>query len=147
MKRTLIQNSLPEPILETDKQCTYFLTVLSVHPEWHPDNMSKQSNQVESIDKNKDKIDSTQASNQVDNQANAVFIKVLNYCKKPRSKSEILHHLELSVQTKNYKRYIEPALENAWIERTIPEKPTSSNQKYVITEKGLMMLNQLTKRS
>jgi len=32
--------------------------------------------------------------------------------------------------------YLEPLLAAGWLERTIPEKPTSPNQRYRLTEKG-----------
>ena len=34
MRKAMVANGSPQPTLETDEQCTYFLTVLSVHPEW-----------------------------------------------------------------------------------------------------------------
>ena len=30
----MLNNGSPEPVLETDERCTYFLTILPVHPEW-----------------------------------------------------------------------------------------------------------------
>ena len=34
------------------------------------------------------------------------------------------------------KNYLLNALENGWIERTIPDKPTDSKQQYRLTDKG-----------
>ena len=38
------------------------------------------------------------------------------------------------------KNYLHNALENGWIERTVPDKPTSSNQQYQLTDKGLVYM-------
>jgi predicted transcriptional regulator len=41
----------------------------------------------------------------------------------------------------NFKnRYQKPALADSLVELTIPDKPTSSKQKYRLTEKGQMIL-------
>ncbi|MEQ8702835.1 MAG: hypothetical protein RIC19_02890 [Phaeodactylibacter sp.] len=40
----------------------------------------------------------------------------------------------------NYKKYILPALENGWIEMTVPDKPRSRNQKYRIIALGRVVL-------
>ena len=34
MRKAMIHNGSPEPVLDTDNQCTYFLTTLHVHPDW-----------------------------------------------------------------------------------------------------------------
>jgi len=132
IKRTLLLNGSPEPVLETDDQCTYFLTVLPIHPEWHPDNLSDQGSQV-----------SDQVNDQVSDQVSDQVFRVVKFCITPKSRGEILGSLDLKNHFDNYRRYIEPAIEYEWIEMTIPEKPRSSNQKYVITAKGRKILNQL----
>lgn len=36
--------------------------------------------------------------------------------------------------------FLQPSLDGEWIEMTIPDKPTSSKQKYRIAEKGRALL-------
>jgi len=43
-------------------------------------------------------------------------------------------------RTKFRDQVIKPLIDAGWIEMTIPDKPTSSKQKYRITEKGRQLL-------
>jgi ATP-dependent DNA helicase RecG len=61
----------------------------------------------------------------------------------PLGNSEILGNLGLSDRTHLRERYIDPALADGLVERTIPEKPTSRLQKYRLTEKGRAVLEEL----
>ena len=63
--------------------------------------------------------------------------KVLEFCIVPRNRKEIMSLLGLSSQTKNYDKYIAPLLNTNFLEMTLPDKPKSKNQKYVITERGI----------
>ncbi len=64
-------------------------------------------------------------------------IELLKYCKIPRTRKEILEaKLKLSLHTTNYKRHIAPLIESGYLGFTMPNKPTSLNQKYKTTEKG-----------
>jgi len=91
-----------------------------------------------------------QVSNQVSNQVKNLIsselgdkaIQILFYLSKmPRKSKDILVELlGLSIQTKNKQRYIDPLLNQKWIELTIQENPKDRNQKYQLTKKGRMIV-------
>lgn len=58
---------------------------------------------------------------------------------KTHSISELMHFMNLSHRPNFRKNYLQPAIEQGIIELTIPEKPSSSNQKYRLTPKGLRL--------
>lgn len=121
IKRAMKNNGSPEPVLETDEQCTYFLTVLPVHPQLH------------------DQVDD-QDHDQVDDQDISEIEKVLKYCQIPRSRKDILAKLGYVNHTLNFRKHLQPIIDDGLISRTLPEKPTSSKQRYLITEKGKSLL-------
>jgi len=51
-----------------------------------------------------------------------------------------------SDRTKFLNQVLKPLLEENFIEMTIPDKPTSSKQKYRLTEKGKLFLKRQEKR-
>ena len=62
------------------------------------------------------------------------------------SRNDLLNAFNFK-STKNLrKRYLVPALEQGFIEMTIPEKPNSRNQRYRLTEKGRVVQKQLEKK-
>lgn len=54
----------------------------------------------------------------------------------PASRAEIMRALGIRNQTRAFRRHIEPLLEAGLLERTLPDKPTSRNQRYRITHLG-----------
>ena len=74
----MANNTSPVPIFETDDQCTYFLTVLPVNPEFSIQQGIRDSNQ----ESNYENI-------------------ILAFCFTPKTRMEILTKLEYSNQTKN----------------------------------------------
>ena len=54
----------------------------------------------------------------------------------------------LSIKNRNYFRtdYLNPAINQGYVEPTIPDKPNSQNQKYRLTAKGLALKNSLTNK-
>ena len=56
--------------------------------------------------------------------------QILEFCKEPRTTSEILDHLSLSDRKNLMETYLNPMLEAGLLSMTEPETPTSRNQKY-----------------
>ena len=52
----------------------------------------------------------------------------------------------LSIKNRDYFRtdYLNPAINQGYVELTIPDKPNSQNQKYRLTAKGIALKNNLT---
>jgi ATP-dependent DNA helicase RecG len=69
--------------------------------------------------------------------------KVLELCKKPVLITKIMDALDWKHRTKFRNKFMHPLLETELIEMTIPDKPQSPNQQYVITEKGKGLLKEL----
>ena len=65
---------------------------------------------------------------------------ILRLCKTPKSRREIFAQIGLAYHTDAYRKHIEPLLNDGLIALTIPDKPKSPNQKFIITEKGLKEL-------
>lgn len=156
--RALERNGSPKPILETDPDCNYFLTVIYAHPDAKSDQAIEQIgtqdkiqaiNSLEDINTLINNL-SDQASDQVTNQVKYLIsdkfgdkaeLILIYLSETPRKSKEILEdHLGLSFQTKNKQRYIDPLLHLNWIELTIKENPRDMNQKYQLTEKGRLLV-------
>lgn len=68
--------------------------------------------------------------------------RLLPLCMVPKTRKELLDLLDLKDREHFRKVYLVPALEGGYIERTIPDKPQSSKQKYRLTEKGKKWLEE-----
>ena len=62
--------------------------------------------------------------------------KILEACNKQRSREEMKQILGSSDRKHLRKAYLRPALEAGWLTMTIPQKPRSRMQRYLITEEG-----------
>lgn len=53
------------------------------------------------------------------------------------SRDDLMTLLELKHRDNFMEKYLKPAIAQGWVERTIPDKPTSSRQKYRVSQAGL----------
>lgn len=72
-------------------------------------------------------------------------IVLLEYATAPRSLAELMEKLQLKHRVKFAAKYVHPLIELALLTRTIPDKPKSINQRYVITSKGQIFLQEQQK--
>ena len=64
------------------------------------------------------------------------LFKILLLCSSPQNIEDIQKLIEFNSRNKLREMYINPLREAKLLEYTIKDKPNSSNQKYVTTEKG-----------
>ena len=68
---------------------------------------------------------------------------LLNFCVKEKSIIDIMKIFQWKDRTKFRKKFINPLLNEELIRMTIPDKPNSPKQKYIITEQGKQLLKSL----
>ncbi|MDD5723893.1 MAG: ATP-binding protein [Syntrophales bacterium] len=65
-----------------------------------------------------------------------VTAQVLNFCQEPRKSSEIMELIGLKHWKTFQTNYLKPLFQQGLLAMTIPEKSTSSEQRYITTEAG-----------
>lgn len=60
--------------------------------------------------------------------------KILAFCTEPRSKTEIMLHCGYQDTKYFTRKYLRPLLDNGQLQMTIPDKPKSRNQKYIVVK-------------
>ncbi|SJN49896.1 ATP-dependent DNA helicase [Sphingobacterium sp. JB170] len=154
-------NGSPAPIFETDDQ-TYVLVTLATHELFQT---SVQENDQVGDQDNSLYISTlvdlmafvNQAANQVTNQATNQALAVLDKEVHGRvldilaetvnwvKREDIFKHMELSNQTFNRKKFLDPLIDIGWIQLAYPDTRTHPNQRYKITDTGRRLLNIINK--
>lgn len=65
--------------------------------------------------------------------------KIVCYAEVPRSLSDLMAHTGYRQRPHFIAKYVEPLLTSGVLRRTIPDKPRSSQQRYVLTEAGVKL--------
>lgn len=69
---------------------------------------------------------------------------LLQFCRIPRTRAEIIEHINVTSSAYALRRYLEPLIKAGAIQLTIPEQPRSQSQRYV-TNAGLFPPERITK--
>jgi len=134
MLRIMKANGSPAPIFETDEDRSYYLVRLAAHP------LAEGNSQLD--DERAGQV-TGQVTGQVAGQADSWLVKVLQACQSMPLKSAEIQQLTGIRHRETFQRnYLDHLIEERLIERTIPDKPTSSKQKYRITDKGKRFLEE-----
>ena len=81
---------------------------------------------------------------QVTPQVAPQVVAILTAARHPRSRSQLQESAGLKDREHFRMAYLEPLLAARWLEMTIPDKPTSSKQRYRVTEAGRQALTRHT---
>jgi hypothetical protein len=74
------------------------------------------------------------------NKRTLYLLQILFLCIDPIPMEDLLNQLNYSNRTSFRDRYLLPLLSEGLMKRTIPNKPSSKLQRYVITNKGILFL-------
>ena len=137
IKRAMKNNNSPEPIFDTNDDRDYFLTILPIHERFIiADNIEAQDEAQDGVQ------DGVQDEARLSNFAQ----KILKVCgHQPLSKQEIMEQINQSNITKSIRNAFAELLNLQFIAYTIPDKPSSKNQRYVLTSSGQRYLRLFAK--
>lgn len=154
-------NGSPPPLFETDDDRNYFLCTLPIHPlskiilgqdEEQRRDQDKNLN-IRTIDdlnvllRSGKSLRRDQVGTKLLNDIETIYLKVLRYCEKPKSRFSILEYIGLYNNSKNFNYYIKPLIVTEWLKQTIPDKPTSKNQQYFTSALGSNLLTLLDEKN
>lgn len=131
--REMTKNGSPPAQFETDEDRSYFLIRLPIHTEMSA--LEQGEGQETALDTVLDTVLDTPLDN------NGLVIKLLHQLTfGEKGIAELMSGIGVSHKQHFRTSYLQPAIKLELIEMTIPDKPTSRNQKYRLTEKGKKVL-------
>lgn len=74
------------------------------------------------------------------NKRSLYLLQILFLCIDPIPMEDLLSQLNYSNRSSFRERYLLPLISEKLLERTIPDKPSSKLQRYIITNKGILFL-------
>lgn len=119
MLRVMRQNGSPVPVFETDDDRSYFLIRLPVHVGFQPDAASTPEVTPE--------------------------VRLCLAIRGQMSRAELQALMQLKDAEHFRKAFLLPALEAGYIAMTIPDKPSSSKQRYYLTDAGKALIDGIPK--
>lgn len=145
-------NGSPDPVFDTDSDSTHVLVTLSAHSK-----MSNQGSTQASALVFNDLSEiiafgngaSNGASNGVGRPAIAIIsdaihdrvAEMLTILLERMKRADLFDKMDLSNQSKNRAKYLDPLIELQWVAMEFPEERTHPNQTYQTTEAGKRILN------
>ena len=123
----MARNGSPPPEFEFDADYSYFMVRLPVHPT-----ALEVANSVQG-----DQLDTSAGTRSAPSRHQ---VEILQQCGKESALADLMAYSGRTDRTKFRNQVIRPLLLSGLLEMTIPDKPTSSKQRYRLTEKGRALL-------
>lgn len=150
-------NGSPDPIIDTDNQCTHVLVTLPVHPLFKSSDQASDvaSDQVKAsvfntledviifinqvTDGASDGVNDVPSdqvkeilNNEVHNKTTHLLSNLTNWIRR----EDLFSKINLSNNSTNRKKYLDPLFELEWVKMEFPERKTHPNQRYKLTDIG-----------
>ena len=136
--RAMAANGSPPPEFETDDEHSYFQVRLPVHPQAQAGTAKIGAGDTA----NMGEAGRDQAGTKLGLSRDQV--EILQKCLIESQIQELMDIAQRTNRTKFRDQVLKPLLADDLLAMTIPDKPTSRNQRYVITDKGRTLLATLT---
>lgn len=136
--RAMAANGSPPPEFETDDEHSYFQVRLPVHPQAQAGTAKVGAGDTA----NMGEAGRDQAGTKLGLSRDQV--EILQKCLIESQIQELMDIAQRTNRTKFRDQVLKPLLADDLLAMTIPDKPTSRNQRYVITDKGRTLLATLT---
>jgi ATP-dependent DNA helicase RecG len=158
--KAMTDNGSPDPQFDTDDNFTCFLTTLPAHGLVGNQESNQESNGATTLSfRNIEEIIafssgiSNQESNQESNQVLEIInteihdrvVEILELLSTWMKRELLFEKMELSNQTKNSSKYLEPLIKIGWVEKQYPENK-NRNQSYHTTASGKRILSLVKKQ-
>lgn len=125
------QAKLPEPVFKNEREDFVVNFYNGEYPELYPSELSESNTS-----------NCTQVNAQVNAQVNRNQITekdIMNFCKEAKSLKEIVTFFGYKNARGFREKYINVLLKENKLKQTVPDKPTSSKQKYITKEKDTII--------
>jgi len=128
--KAMADNGSSDPIFDTDLDFTYFLTTLPAHDVFGNEASNGAGRPAIEI---------------IDNQIHYRVAQILEILISSMKREVLFEKMNLSNQSKNRSRYLDPLINLGWVEKEFPEEITNPNQTYKTTEAGKRILSLINK--
>ena len=145
-------NGSPEPVFDTDAECTYFLVTLPAHTGGSI-GVSIGASALTFNNLSEIVAFGNGVGNGAGNQAGEPAIAVIGHeihnrvpemltlLNKKLKRNELFKAMNLSNQSKNRAKFLDPLIAVGWVNMEYPHEPTHPEQAYQTTEPGKRILN------
>ena len=158
----MANNGSPEPVFETD-EATYVMVTIPIHNDFKSTASDQVSDQVNTLsfnglddivafcDQENNRLSdgaydglSDRVKEILDTELHTKVEGLLEGAENWIKRRDLFAKIGLSNHSKNREKYLDPLINIGWIQMEYPDNPTNPNQRYKITNPG-MILKQLIK--
>ena len=130
MQDKMKEANLPEPLFVNEREDFVVTFYNGEYPELYPEVLKKDKKTQDKKTQDKKNQDKKTQDKRI-----VVLNEILQICQKePQSIKQIMERLDYKSSKTFKKYYIKPLLEEGKLKMTLPEKPTSKNQKYITVD-------------